>query len=92
MEAFLVCMQDRSCTAYIDSLKTLERMSQRSDVLRYVQYQHLLPLFEIIKWDVYTWCRRRLCSLKEVCVGSILQLFLCAVHLLWPNHRLNPVL
>lgn len=49
-------------------------------------------IWNVIKWDVHTWCRSKLCSLKEVCVGSILQLFLCGVHLLWPNWRLNPVL
>lgn len=47
MEHFLVCMQGRSRTVYIASLKALERMSQGSDVVRYVQYQHLLPLFEM---------------------------------------------
>lgn len=38
VEPFLVCIQGRSCTAYVAGLKALERMSQGSGVVIHVQH------------------------------------------------------
>lgn len=47
VEYFLVCMQGRSLTVCVAYLKALQRMLQGSDVVRYVQNQPLLPVFNM---------------------------------------------
>lgn len=47
VEYFLVCVRGRSLTVCVVNLKALQRMLRGSDVVRYVQNQHLLPVFNM---------------------------------------------